>query len=73
MVLLSRIRSRLTAGLLIKAIGVYSVCVVALISLAILGSDETDVHQKAVIKMALGLIPLYRLMDPVFFVKSPFQ
>jgi len=52
----------LTAALLIKALGVYSVCVVALISLAILGSDETDAHQKAIIKMALGLILLWVVM-----------
>jgi len=48
--------AKLTSGLLIKALGVYSCCVIGLISLLILASEDADVHQKAMIKMALGLI-----------------
>ena len=65
---------KITSGRLIKALGVYSFCVVGLISFLILASDDTDVHQKAIIKMALGLILLwvviggtlmYRFREPV--------
>jgi hypothetical protein len=50
---------KITSGHLIKALGVYSFCVVAVISFLILASDDTNVHQKATIKMALGLILLW--------------
>jgi len=47
---------KITSGLLIKAIGVYSFCVIGFISFAILASEDATVHEKATIKMALGLI-----------------
>ena len=49
----------ITSGHLIKALGVYSFCVVGVICFLILASDDADVHQKATIKMALGLILLW--------------
>ena len=45
-----------TARRLTWAIGIYSCCVVSLISFVILTSPETQSHEKAIIKMALGLI-----------------
>lgn len=65
---------KITSGHLIKALGVYSFCVVAVVSFLILGSDATTVHQKATIKMALGLILfwvviggtlMYRYREPI--------
>jgi len=65
---------KITSGLLIKALAVYSFCAVGIISFLILASDDADVHQKAVIKMALGLILfwiviggllMYRYREPV--------
>jgi hypothetical protein len=65
---------KITSGHLIKALAVYSFCVVGAISFLILASDDTDVHQKAIIKMALGLILfwaviggalMYRYREPV--------
>lgn len=47
---------KITSDWLIKALGVYSFCVVGAVSFLILASHDTDVHQKAIIKMALGLI-----------------
>jgi len=49
-------KRRITSTFLIKALGVYSGGVVGLISFLILASDQSDVHEKAIIKMALGLI-----------------
>lgn len=46
----------LTARRLIWAIGIYSCCVVGLISCVILTSPESKSHEKAIIRMALGLI-----------------
>jgi len=65
---------KITSNHLIKALAIYSACVVSVISFVILTSDETDVHQKAIIKMALGLIGLwvviggtlmYRFSEPI--------
>jgi len=50
---------KITSGHLIKALGVYSFCVIGLVSFLILASDTADVHQKAIIKMALGLILIW--------------
>jgi len=50
--------SRITAAGLVKAIAVYSFLAVSLISNLVLFSDAT-VHEKAVIKMALGLILIW--------------
>ncbi len=47
---------RIASGHLIKGLAVYSFCAVAAISSLILISEETTVHEKAIIKMALGLI-----------------
>jgi len=47
---------KIKSGHLIKALAVYSFCIVTAISFLILPSDQASVHQKAVIKMALGLI-----------------
>jgi hypothetical protein len=65
---------KITSGHLIKALAIYSTCIISLISFLILASDETDVHQKAIIKMALGLILfwiviggtlMYRYREPI--------
>ncbi|MHC4557240.1 MAG: hypothetical protein ACYTFW_08705 [Planctomycetota bacterium] len=47
---------KIRSGHLIKALAVYSFCVITAISFLILSSDEADIHQKAIIKMALGLV-----------------
>ena len=47
---------KITSGFLIRALGVYSVLVVGLIASVILTSADADVHERAIIKMALGLI-----------------
>ena len=49
---------KIRASLLVKAVGVYSTLVVSLISFAILTS-AAPAHEKAIIKMALGLILLW--------------
>jgi hypothetical protein len=63
----------ITAEGLVKAMGIYSILVISLISVLVLASDAAD-NQKAVIKMALGLILIwiilggsimYRFRDPV--------
>jgi hypothetical protein len=65
---------KISSGHLITALGIYSFCVVAVISFLILASQDTNVHQKATIKMALGLILfwvviggalMYRYREPV--------
>lgn len=65
---------KITSGHLIKALAAYSFCVIGAISFLILASDDADVHQKAIIKMALGLILfwiviggllMYRYREPV--------
>ena len=50
--------SRLTAPVLVKTIGIYSFLVISIISILIL-SSEAPVHEKAIIKMALGLILIW--------------
>ena len=60
---------KMTSGHLIKALAVYSVCVVTAIAFLILTSDETDVHQKAIIKMALGLILCWIVIGGTLMVR----
>jgi hypothetical protein len=60
---------KITSGHLIKALGVYSFCVVGVICCLILDSDDADVHQKAVIKMALGLILLWVVLGGVLMYR----
>ena len=55
---LKRLYSRITAAGLVKAIGVYSVLVISLISFLVLSSQALP-HEKAIIKMALGLILIW--------------
>jgi len=50
-----QIANRLTAPFLVKIIGVYSLVVISLISIFTFSSDAGE-NQKAIIKMALGLI-----------------
>ncbi len=47
--------SRITAQGMVKAIGIYSIVVISLISFLVLFSDA-PIHEKAVLKMAWGLI-----------------
>jgi len=65
---------KISSGHIIKALAVYSFCVITAISFLILASDEADIHQKAIIKMALGLILfwiviggtlMYRFREPI--------
>ena len=49
------IRFRCSAGLLVKLVAIYSCCALGAISALVLLSEETSVHDKAIIKMALGL------------------
>jgi len=58
---LKKIFSRITAPGLVKAIGIYSLLVISLISLLILSSDS-PVHEKAIIKMAWGLILIWIIL-----------
>ena len=60
---------KITSGRLIKALAVYSFVVVTAISLVILTSDETDVHQKAIIKMALGLVVFWIVIGGTLMVR----
>ena len=69
----NRFFSRFTASGLVKVIGIYSILVISLISFLILMSDA-PAHEKAIIKMALGLILIwiilvgslmYRFRDPI--------
>ncbi len=53
--------SRITASGLVKALGVYSILAMGLISLVTLSSDAGP-DQKAIIKMALGLILVWGIM-----------
>jgi len=46
----------ITPSVLIKALALYSACTISLIAFAILSSSQASVDEKAVIKMALGLI-----------------
>ena len=55
MITIQRVFSRITSRGLIKAIAVYSVLVISLISFLVLASDA-PLHEKANIKMAWGLI-----------------
>jgi len=56
--LMQRFFSRITAPCLVKAIGIYSILVISLISFLFLAS-EAPVHEKAIIKMAWGLILIW--------------
>ncbi len=60
---------KITSRHLIKALAVYSTCVVTAIAFAILASDEADVHQKAIIKMALGLILFWIVIGGTLMVR----
>lgn len=60
---------KITSSHLIKALAVYSCCVVSLIAFLILTSEETDVHQKAIIKMALGLILFWIVIGGTLMVR----
>lgn len=53
-----RILSRISAQGLVKAIGIYSVLVISLISLLVLASESPS-YEKAVIKMVWGLILIW--------------
>ncbi len=55
---LRKVFSRITAHGLVKAIGIYSILVISLISSLVLISDA-PVHEKAIIKMAVGLILIW--------------
>jgi hypothetical protein len=46
---------RPSAGMLVKALAVYSVALLALITFVVHASEEATVHERAIIKMALGL------------------
>lgn len=61
---------RITSGGIIKGLGVYSCCAVGLISLLILASPDADVHQKATIKMALGLILFWVIMGGTLMYRN---
>jgi len=58
---------KITSGHLIKALAIYSTCIISLISFLILASDETDVHQKTIIKMALGLILFWIIIGGIVY------
>lgn len=53
--------TRVTSPTLVKAIAVYSILVISLISFLVLTSDA-PAHEKAIIKMALGLILIWIVM-----------
>ena len=70
---LHRFINRITAPLLVKIIAAYSALVISLITLLTLGSNAPP-HEKAIIKMALGLILIWivlggflmmRFRDPI--------
>lgn len=60
--------SRITAPGLVKAIGIYSILVISLISFLVLNSDSPP-PEKAVIKMALGLILIWIIIGGSLMVK----
>lgn len=59
---------RVNAAGLLKAIGVYSLVVISLISVLVLTSDAGH-NQKAIIKMALGLIVVWILLGGALMVR----
>jgi hypothetical protein len=72
-IIIYRFFSRITAEGLVKTIGIYSILVISLISFLVFASD-VSIHEKAVLKMALGLILIwiilggslmYKFKDPI--------
>ena len=58
---LHRFKNRITAPLLVKIIAAYSALVISVITILILTSDAPP-HEKAIIKMALGLILVWIIL-----------